>query len=52
MEKFKKYWHSGKTIKKKDKTIKERRYYISILEPKIDLFEKSVQGHWGIEIMH
>lgn len=52
MEKFKKYWHSRKTIKKKDKKVKERRYYISSLEPEINLFEKSVRGHWGIEIMH
>lgn len=41
-----------KTIKKKDKTVKERQYYISSLEPEINLFEKSVHGHWGIEIMH
>ena len=41
-----------KTIKKKDKESKEIRYYISSLAPKIDLFEKAVRGHWGIEIMH
>lgn len=41
-----------KIIKKKDKKVKERRYYISSLEPEINLFEKSVRGHWGIEIMH
>ena len=41
-----------KTIKKKDTESKEIRYYISSLAPKIDLFEKAVRGHWGIEIMH
>jgi len=41
-----------KTIKKKDKESKEIRYYITSLDPKIDLFEKAVRGHWGIEIMH
>lgn len=41
-----------KTIKKKDKKVKERRYYISSLEPEINLFEKLVHGHCGIEIMH
>lgn len=41
-----------KTIKKNDKENKEIRYYISSLAPEIDLFEKSVRGHWGIEIMH
>ena len=39
MEKFKKYWYSGKTIKKKDKTVKEKRYYISSLEPEINLLQ-------------
>ena len=41
-----------KTIKKNDKKNKEIRYYISSLAPEIDLFEKSVRGHWRIEIMH
>ena len=41
-----------KTIKKKDKESKEIRYYISSIAPEIDLFEKAVRGHWGIEIMH
>ena len=41
-----------KTIKKKNTESKEIRYYISSLAPKIDLFEKAVRGHWGIEIMH
>lgn len=41
-----------KTIKKKDKESKEIRYYISSLAPEINLFEKAVRGHWGIEIMH
>ena len=41
-----------KTIKKKDTESKEIRYYITSLDPKIDLFEKAVRGHWGIEIMH
>jgi len=41
-----------KTIKKKDKESKEIRYYISSITPEIDLFEKAVRGHWGIEIMH
>lgn len=41
-----------KTIKKNNKENKEIRYYISSLAPEIDLFEKSVRGHWRIEIMH
>ena len=41
-----------KTIKKKDRETKEIRYYISSLTPEIDLFEKSVRGQCGIEIMH
>lgn len=41
-----------KTIKKEDKESKEIRYYISSLAPQINLFEKAVRGHWGIEIMH
>ena len=41
-----------KTIKKNDKESKEIRYYISSLATEIDLFEKAVRGHWGIEIMH
>lgn len=41
-----------KTIKKKDKESKEIRYYISSLDTDIELFEKAVRGHWGIEIMH
>lgn len=48
MEKFKEYWHS----RKKDKKVKERQYYISSLESKINLFKKSVHGHWKIEIIH
>ena len=41
-----------KTIKKKDKESKEIRYYITSIDSDIDLFEKAVRGHWGIEIMH
>ncbi|WP_242951310.1 ISAs1 family transposase [Clostridium kluyveri] len=41
-----------KTIKRKDKESREIRYYISSLAPEINLFEKAVRGHWGIEIMH
>lgn len=41
-----------KTIKKKDKESKEIRYYISSLAPEINLFEKSVLGHWAVEVMH
>lgn len=52
MENLKSIGIVEKTIKKKDKKVKERRYYISSLERKINLFEKSVRGHWGIEIMH
>lgn len=41
-----------KIIKKNDIETKEIRYYISSLDFQIDLFQKSVRGHWGIEIMH
>lgn len=54
-EKWKKIKSIGiveKTIKKNDIETKEIRYYISSLDSQIDLFEKSVRGHWGIEIMH
>jgi len=41
-----------KTIKKDDKIIVEKRFYISSLPTQIELFEKTVRGHWSIESMH
>ena len=41
-----------KTIKRKDETVTETRYYISSLKEDIELFSKSVRQHWSIEIMH
>jgi hypothetical protein len=41
-----------KTIIKNNKTIVEKRYYISSLKSNIDLFSKSVRQHWSVEIMH
>lgn len=41
-----------KTIKKDDKIIVEKRYYISSLPLEIDLFSKAVREHWSIESMH
>lgn len=41
-----------KTIKKKEKTVIETRYYISSLKPDIELFSKAVRQHWSVEVMH
>jgi transposase DDE domain len=41
-----------KTIIKNNKTIVEKRYYISSLKSNIDLFSKSVRQHWSVEIMY
>lgn len=40
------------TIEKNGKTSVERRFFISSLNLDIDLFSKSVRGHWAIESMH
>lgn len=41
-----------KTVTKGDRTVKERRYYISSLAEDIELFARAVREHWRIEIMH
>lgn len=32
--------------------VSEKRYYISSLNPDIELFSRSVRGHWSVESMH
>ena len=41
-----------KTIKKGDKTVVEKRYYISSLANDIDLFARTIREHWSVEVMH
>jgi len=41
-----------KTITNGEKTVKERRYYISSLPLGIELFSRVVRQHWSVEIMH
>ena len=41
-----------KTITRGDVTTVENRYYISSFKDDIDLFARTVRGHWPIEIMH
>lgn len=41
-----------KTIEKDDKIVIENRHYINSVEIEIDLFERAVRGHWGVEVMH
>jgi len=40
------------TCTKQDKQTVETRYYISSLTPDMELFSKSVRGHWAVESMH
>ena len=55
----KKEWKGLKSIGMEEKTIirgeerkKEYRYYISSLKEDIELFSRSVRGHWSVESMH
>ena len=55
----KKDWKGLKSIGMEEKTIqseererKEYRYYISSLKNDIELFQRSVRGHWSVESMH
>ena len=32
--------------------VTERRYYISSLNPDIEVFSRAVRGHWSVEAMH
>ena len=41
-----------KTTKQEGKQITEKRYYISSLPLNVDLFARTVRGHWSVEIMH
>lgn len=41
-----------KTIIKNGNTTVEKRYYISSFKDDIELFAKTVRGHWSVEIMH
>lgn len=35
-----------------EKTVIEKRYYISSLPMDIELFSRAVRQHWSVEIMH
>jgi len=41
-----------KTMTDEEKTVTERRYYISSLPLYIELFSRAVRQHWSVEIMH
>ena len=41
-----------KTIIRGEERKKEYRYYISSLKEDIELFSRSVRGHWSVESMH
>ena len=41
-----------KTIQSEEGERKEYRYYISSLKNDIELFQRSVRGHWSVESMH
>lgn len=50
-EKFKGIKSIGMVIRTY-KGVSEKRYYISSLNPDIELFSRSVRGHWSVEAMH
>lgn len=37
------------TFKGKDKTTREKAYFISSLDKSASFFQKAIRGHWGIE---
>ena len=41
-----------KTMTEGEKTVTEKRYYISSLPLDIELFSRAVRQHWSVEIMH
>lgn len=41
-----------KTVTDGEKSVTEKRYYISSLSPDIELFSRAVRQHWSVEIMH
>jgi len=41
-----------KTMTDGEKTVTERRYYISSLPLGIELFSRAIRQHWSVEIMH
>ena len=39
-----------KTLKTKQGTTEEYRYYIGSIEPDVELFERAARGHWEVEV--